>query len=174
MVLYFDASDPDWVDCSAADSANLDFVGENFSISLWANMMAAATRTLLCRGVANTDGWLMQVSNTGRLGFATFQAGGTQSTYSTATIITSTWYLFGITRVGASVRTYINGIDCTDAPDTHVDPDSATRELHVGILDDETSDPWYGEMGHIKVYPKALESWEHMELFNMERHLLGV
>lgn len=173
-VLDFNAGTPDWLDCPQASTAKLDFTTEDFSIVVWAKIDDATTRTLLCRGVANTDGWLMQVSNTGRLGFATFQAAGTQTTYSSVQVSPGFWYLLGIIRDEAVVRTYVNGVDVTDAPDTHVDPTTSNRELHIGIRDDETSDPWDGQMWNPRIWGRVLESWEHAELFNMERHLLGV
>lgn len=174
MVLDFDATNPDWLDCPAGSTGPLDFTSGDFSIGVWAKINDAVTRTLLCRGVANTDGWLVHVSNTGRVGFATCQAGGTQTTYSAVAITAGVWYFIGISRSGADALTFVNGEDVTDAPDTHVDPLTANRELHIGILDDETSDPWDGQIWSPRIWNRVLEPLEWLELFNMERHQFGV
>jgi len=173
-VLDFNSANPDWLDCPALTTAKLDFTAGDFSMGVWAKIDDAVTRTLMARGVANTDGWLFQVNNVGRVGFATFQAGGTQTTLSTTCITPGTWYLIGVSRTGADIKTFVNGEDVTDAPDTHVNPLTSNRELHVGVLDDEASDPWDGRIWNARVWGRYLQPWEWLELFNMERHWLGI
>jgi len=174
MVLDFNSATPDWLDCPALTTAQLDFTAGDFSMGMWAKIDDAVTRSLLTRGLANTDGWLLQVNNAGRVGFATCQAGATQTTFSTICIAAGTWYFIGVSRTGASVGTFVNGEDVTDAPDTHVNPLTSNREVHVGVLDDETSDPWDGQMWNVRIWGRCLEPWEWLELFNMERHWVNV
>jgi hypothetical protein len=173
-VLDFNSATPDWLDCPALATAKLDFTAGDFSMGVWAKIDDAVTRILLCRGVANTDGWLLLVSNAGNVGFATCQAGFTQATYSAACITPGTWYLIGISRSGANVVTFVNGEDVTDAPDTHVDPTTANRELHIAVREDEVSDPWDGQIWNPRIWGRYLQPWEWLELFNMERHWFGV
>lgn len=173
-VLDFNSATPDWLDCPALTSAKLDFTAGDFSMGVWAKIDDAVTRILLCRGVANTDGWFLLVSNAGNVGFATCQVGFTQATYSTVCITPGIWYFIGISRVGANVRTFVNGQDVTDVPDTHADPVTANRELHIGIRDNETDDPWDGQMWNPRIWGRYLQPWEWLELFNMERHLFGI
>ena len=165
--LEFDLANPDWVDVPAA-ATGLNFTAGDFSLAVWAHIDALATSTLMCRGVANTDGWLLQVDNTGRIGVATFQAAATQTTYSTASIAINTWYLIGATRSGADILTYLNGNEITDAPDTHVNPLTSARELHIGVLDDEASSPWDGGMYRPRAWARALTAMEMLQLYRME------
>jgi hypothetical protein len=173
QVLDFNAGVPSWLDCPALTSAKLDFTSGDFSMAVWAVKSDPATRTLLCRGLANTDGWFMQVSNAQRLSFATCQAGLTQATYSAICALFE-WNLWGVSRRGGDVKTFVNGQDITDVPDIHTDPTTANRELHVGILDDEAGAPWHGSMWNPRIWGRYLEPWEWLELWNMERHCFGV
>jgi hypothetical protein len=173
-VLDFNSGNPDWLDCGAATTAPLDFTSGDFAMGVWAKIDDAVSRYLMVRGVANTDGWLFSVSFNGRVFFSTCQAGGTQSTFSFIDIAPGDWNLIGISRHGADVRTFVNGLDRTDAPDTHVDPLTSNRELHIGILDDETTDPWDGQMWNPRIWNRYLQPEEWLELFNMERHWFGV
>jgi hypothetical protein len=174
--ILLDSGNPDWLDAPQADTTDLDFVSLDFSLAAWIALLdMSIDRYLMVRGLANTDGWLFFVQSTGRIGLATCQAGATQATYSAAgDVVVSTLALIGASRAGTSVRLYKNGLDVTDAPDTHVDPLTAARELHIGILDDETNNPWHGGVYMPRAWNRKLEPWEHMEIFNAERHIFGL
>jgi hypothetical protein len=173
-VLDFNSVTPDWLDCPAVTSAKLDFTAGDFSMGVWAKIDDAVTRYLLCRGVANTDGWALHVSNALRVGLSTHQAGATQATYSAACITVGTWAFIGVSRTGATVRTFVNGQDRTDVPDVHVNPLTANRELHIGILNDEVTSPWDGQIWNPRIWGRYLQPWEWLELWNMERHWFSV
>lgn len=169
----FDPTNPDWLDAPQADTGGLDFTAGNFSMMVWARIDVLADRYLMVRGLADTDGWMFMVGNTGRLGFATCQTvpAATQSTFSFVDIEVATWYLLGMSRNGENVRLYINGQDRTDAPDTHIDPLTSPRELHIGILDDETNSPWDGGMHRPRAWSRWLEPWEHRQAYLMSAQL---
>lgn len=177
-VLDLTPGTPDFLDCPAGDTADLDFTTGAFSLGVWANAdnIAAAHRIIMCRGVLNTDGWYCRIETDGSISLRTNQAGGSQVSLSATGIITpGTWYLVGFSRDGTSVRTFVNGVDLTETAASHTDPDSATRELHVGIYHDEASDPWDGQMWRPRIWGnRFLQEWEWLELFNMERHWFGV
>lgn len=169
---YLEFTPGDWLDAPGADTTGLNFTAGDFSLAVWARADdLSTTRYLMVRGLANADGWLFYVSDAGRLGLSTCQAGGTQSTLSYADILVATWYLLGISRSGANVITYINGQNRLDAPDTHTNPLTSARELHIGILDDETNNPWDGGMHRPRAWNRALSPLEHMQLYNKERSL---
>lgn len=174
--ILLDSANPDWLDAPQADTTDLDFVALDFSLVSWVIALDLSVhRYLMVRGLANTDGWLFFVQDTGRIGLATCQAGATQTTFSAAgdVGVGTPATLIGVSRDGASVRLYRNGLDVTDAPDTHVDPLTAARELHIGILDDEVNNPWHGGVYFPRAWNRRLEPWEHMAIFNAERHIFG-
>lgn len=174
--LDFDPANPDWLDCPAAQT-QFDFTSERFTIAVWLNVDDLSVhRYVMVRGVANTDGWLFHIADTGRIGFSTCQAGATQSTYSfAADIVTGNWYQVVITREGNSVLIYNNGYDRTDAPDVHTNPLTSARELHIGVQDDEASNPLDGQMYRPRIWDMRVFTPEEVQwLFWKERALFGV
>jgi hypothetical protein len=171
--LDFDKNNPDFLDAPQADTTDLDFTSEDFAMMLWARVDdLSIDRYLMVRGLANTDGWLFFVQSTGRIGFATCQAAATQATYSAAgDIVTATWFLIGMSRHGADVRLYKNGQDVTDAPDTHIDPLTAARDLNIGILDDKTNNSWDGGIHRPMAWNRYLLPWEHREAYLMSKEM---
>lgn len=169
--LEFTAANGEFIDAPQAASTGLDFTVGDFSLAVWIRQDdISVRRDLIVRGLANTDGWYLFVDNTGRLAFATCQAAATQATYSTAgAVVVATWALFGIDRSGDAVRTWKNGEDITDAPDVHVDPLTANRELHIGIYDDEASNPYDGGMWRPRAWSRRLAGWEWRRLYLQER-----
>lgn len=175
-VMDFTSGTPDWLDCPQADTADLDFVAGDFSVGAWVNLDSlAANRSIMCRGLLDTDGWHCQVLMDGSIVLFTNQAGANQFSQSpTGLIVVGTSYLVGFSRDGDSVRCFINGIDVTETVGTHVNPLTAARELHIGIYDNETGSPWEGQMWRPRIWGRSLAQWEWLELFNMERHWIGV
>jgi hypothetical protein len=175
-VMDFTAGSPDWLDIGAAASADLDFTTEDFSVGEWVNLDSlAANRSIMCRGLLDTDGWHCQVLMDGSIIFFTNQLGADQYSQSSAGLITVGYsYLVGFSRREGSVRCYINGVDVTETAGTHIDPATANRELHIGIYDNETGSPWEGQKWRPRIWgSRVIEDWEWLELFNMERHWFG-
>lgn len=176
-VMDFTSGSPDWLDIGAAASADMDFTTENFSVGAWVNPDSlAANLSIMCRGLLDTDGWHCQVLMDGSIVFFTNQAAADQYSQSPTGLITvGTSALVGFSRDGASVRCYINGLDVTETAGAHTNPLTANRELHICIYDNETGSPWDGQMWRPRVWSGlALEGWEWLELFNMERDWFGV
>jgi len=175
-VMDFTSGSPDWIDCPQADTVDLDFTAENFSVGAWINLDSlAANRSIMCRGLLDTDGWHSQVLMNGSIVFFTNQAAANQYSQSQAGLIVIGYsYLVGFSRREGSVRTFINGIDVTEIAGTHLDPLTAARELHIGIYDNEAGSPWEGQMWRPRIWSRYIEQWEWLELFNMERHWFNI
>ena len=177
---YLEFDPGDWLDCCAGAGSPLNFQAGDFSMAVWVNVDdITVDRTLFCRGLADNDGWYFFISNTnGRLFIATCQGGGaaaTQASFGSINdVIVGTWVLAGATRSGEHGNLYSNGRLTTDGPQTHIDPDSSARELHIGILDDETTEPFDGKMAYPRIWDRELSAEEMLSLFEAERHLFGV
>lgn len=171
--LDFDSTNPDWLDAPGADTAGLNFTAGDFSVGVWARLDdLSANRSLFCRGLLDTDGWHCQVLMNGSIVLFTNQAGGNQSSISSAgDIVITNWYLIGFSRDGASVRCFINGQDVTATVGTHTDPLTSARELHIGIYDNETGSPFEGAMHRPRAWSRALSRQEWLQLYNKERAL---
>lgn len=163
----------DFLDAPGADTTGLDFTAGDFSVAVWARVDdLSVPRVLLCRGLLSVDGWTFAVLADGSLTFVTNQGGGTQiSLGAPGEVALSTWYLLGATRVGSSIRMFVNGVDVTLTPAAHTDPLTSARELHIGIYDDENTGPFDGGMHRPRVWSRALARSEFLELYNKEREL---
>jgi len=174
--LDFDSTNPDWLDSPQAGTADLDFTTESFSLALWVDIDSlAAARALIIRGLLDTDGYEIYVETDGSIVFRTNQAAANQITTSAAgDIVINNWYQVILTRSGTDALIYLNGIDVTDTAGSHTDPLTSARELHIGILDDETNSPFEGQMWRPRMWGRQLSAVEAVQLFNYERDWLGV
>lgn len=175
--LLFDDGNPDWLDCPQASTTQLDFTSEDFSMACWFNCTAGAMHvfSLLIRGDNAVDGWDFWIHGNDTIAFTTCQAGAVQDSIGIPNVLdVNNWYLAGITRSGASVRVYNQGVDITLVAATHIDPLTSNRELHIGIEDDETNGAFRGMMYRPRIWSRALAAWEWEWLFNLERDWFGV
>lgn len=172
---------PDWVDCPAADTADLNFIAGDFSLIAWINIDSLAIfRQVLMRGssanAAADGGWDFYIRDTGALRIATWQAWGVEQTSATpaAVITTGIWYLIGATRSGASIRLYVNGLDLTSIIGVHVNPASVNLKLHIGIDNVEVNNPLDGKLALPRIWGRKLSAEEMHEIWDRERVLFNV
>jgi len=156
----------------AAAYTVLDFTAEDFSIAAWVNVDdLSVTRYIFIRGLASTDGYGMYISNTAGLAFWTWQAAAAQNSATATGIISlGSWYALGVSRNGASVRLYVNGIDLTDAVGTHINPLTSVRSAKIGVYDNLTIYPFDGKMALLHVWENvALSPAAHQAVFDYEK-----
>ena len=180
--LNFAPATPDYLTCPGVTTAALDYTSEDFSYACWINMgnIAAVNRTLICRGLLDNDGWYIQVLLTGALYMITTQLAGPewQSTESAAGIIViNTWFLVGMSRDGALVRFFLNGVETAyDHQDNHVDPDSSNRATLIGIYDTLGVNTAFSQyMWNPRLWgDRALTLEDHNYIWETERHWFGL
>lgn len=166
--LEFNQANPDYVTIPAAHT-QLNFTAEDFSIiaRIFIDSLAVG-RTIFTRGLANVDGYRLIVFSTGILDFRTFQTPATQISSSAAgAIVIGAWYTVGISRNGASVRVYRNGIDVTATVGVHIDPLTCARSAKIGIRDDLVANPFDGHIEFLRIFRGvALQASEHLAWHN--------
>jgi len=166
--LDFDPTIPSYVVIPAAHT-QLDFTSEDFSlISRVYIDSLAVSRELFCRGLANVDGYYSYIHDTGRLDVQTCQTPGVQSSRSSpGGIVIGTWYTLGWSRTGASIRTYVNGLDDTTVAGVHIDPLTSARSAKIGIYDNLIGSPYDGRMEFLRIFRGiALQPSEHLAWHN--------
>jgi hypothetical protein len=176
MMLDLDSAGPDHLVLAAASCADLNFTTGSFSGAVWiyAHTIIGSIRTLMCRGLTSTDGWFFAIGTDGYLYLVTNQAAANQVSFSAnGSIVAVAWYLVGFTRFNATVKVFRNGANITSTSNTHVDPLTSARDLHVGVYDDHTW-PFDGYMWRPRIWNRLLSELEFAELFQQERHLFGV
>ena len=117
---------------------------------------------IFCRGFYQADGYYFQISSGGAFYFITNQAGANQATETAAgRILVNTWYILGVTRAGAVVKLYRNGVDVTDISGSHINPKTCTRTPKIGIYDDKSSNAFNdGLIGEVLAYNRTLNPLE--------------
>lgn len=177
QVLDFNSANPDFIHCIAARSTDLDFTSGNFSCAMWVYMDSIANLPyLMCRGLANTDGWAIQIHNFGNVMFFTWQAGAQQMnlTYNWAVNV-NLWLNIVVVRNGTRPVFYVNGLDKTFSGIVSiVNPLTANRDLHIGIYDDHTTSPFDGKLWYPRIWSRALSALEVKYIFETERRWFGV
>lgn len=163
--LDFEAGDTDYIEIPASYT-QLDFTSEDFSIVSRIKIESLADIvTIFYRGFFGTDGYNMAILSTGNLRFYTHQGASQYSGTAAGAVTTGTWYTFGMSRSGASIRTYINGVDVTTVEGTHIDPASADRAAMIGIHRDKVNDPFDGKMEFLAVFTGiALTTNQHLSI----------
>jgi len=166
--LNFVAANPDYVVIPAAH-AQLDFTVEDFSIitRVYVDILAV-TSALINRGQFNASGYRLIITPINALEFTTFQAGPSQTSASAAaTIVAATWYTLGMSRAGASVRIYINGLDATVAAGVHNNPLTNVRDAVIGTYDNLAAWQLDGRMEFLRIFRGvALQPSEHLAWHN--------
>lgn len=172
-VLDFNSGDPDYIECPAADSADLNFTSGDFSAVVWTYAHTfAATHLLFSRRSYNTDGWCFGYNIGYGLYAGTYQAGDNQSSRGYFNP-TNQWVLAGLSRQGTSIRVFSWGRDITSTAESHTDPVTANRDLVIGADSNHTS-PFDGYLWNPRIWGRALTPQEHMSIFQRERHWFGV
>ncbi len=161
----FESGTPDYIEVPAA---TLNFIAGAFSINMWVNFeTVSANQNLICRGLTNTDGWRMIATSTDRLQFFTFQAAAEQNSFTDRDLFaTGTWYHFGVTRSGTSVKLYINGAANVSGVGSHTNPKTSARTVKIGVYDDKSTNPFDGVMGEISVNEGAFSAEGEADYYN--------
>ncbi len=170
-----DFASGNFVDCG--NGSSLNFTTSDFSLEAWINLTSAATNpTIFCRGLHLTDGYFAYINTNRGINFLTEQSGDAQNTVAAnATITLATWTHLLITRDGATVKMYKNGVEVTYATvGVHTNPTTSTRNFRIGILDDEASQPFVGKIALPRVYNTALTAANAGQHYQRERFLFGV
>jgi hypothetical protein len=174
MTLDFNPVTPDYLLCSGADTADLDFTTEDFTALAWIEPDALGNRNIMTRGLTLTDGWMLWLNATGGLVLSTCQAGVDQHTIGSDVIAINTWAMVAAVRIGAAVNIFVNGEDVTLTPGVHIDPLTSARGLYIGSTDAAAAGWWDGAMWRSRIWGRALPVAELKAAFEKERYLLGV
>jgi hypothetical protein len=118
----------------------LNYTSGNFTFNYWIYFNSFITTStfpnqsppIFYKGAFQENGYYVQLGSAGQVIFVTNQIGVRQATSSVALKI-NTWYNICHVRNGASIRTYINGIDSTISPDTHINPTSSSNNFVLAV-----------------------------------------
>ena len=173
----------DYLDCSAADTVDLNFTDGDYSIAVWVNYSdTTRSQIVIGRYGVDLDGWEVYLDASAATKYLTqrhHQAADRQGCFSVGWA-ESTWWLLGITRHKAAGTSYPihyrNGValDMEYTVGGLLDPLTCNRDLVLGCRFTKDDNFYLGEMGRPRIWGAALSAADHLMLFERERHFLGV
>ena len=170
----------DGVDDYANFGNILNFTSEPFTFSHWFYCNTLSTNqagqgpVIFYKGSFQVNGYYAQVNLDGSLGFRTNQSGVRQNSTTAAGVITAgIWYNASYTRLGSSIRVYINGIDTTSVADSHVNPTSSTNNFTIANYQNGFI---YGNIriSSFLTYNRALTASEVLQNYNATKTRFGL
>jgi len=171
------ATDGVYLSCPAADSADLNFTSEDYSIGGWINWGAGTSQSeiIIGRYATEVDGWdiyLNAVSSSLSHRHHHSSLGTNKSECFSAGWVPGSWDCFGVSRSGLYPLHYRNGVPLVMDYGglTMLDPDTCNRDVVMGARGVTLDANWYyGMMWNIRVWNRALSQDEWQMIFEMER-----
>lgn len=164
--LYYDGVNDYSIVLDAAPQ--IGFTTQEFSIILLFRTVAdGVEQHIFCKGALVTDGWALILDGSRQFGFRTYQAAALQQSFTAfGGAAINTTYTLGITRIGASIRVYLDGVDATVVAQNHIDPDPSARTPKIGINDNLVTQPVKGWISPIKVFSEGLTPAQQLAWHN--------
>jgi len=161
--LDFVAANNDYVEIPFTHT-QLNFTSQDFSIVVRVIVDAFPDNAIIFdRGAFNADGYRFVILNSGAMRFYTSQLVTQSSGTGVGSVAIGTQYTLGMSRSGANIRLFRNGVDITTIFGVHVDPLSAIRRARIGSLSTAVDDLLDGRIEFFRVFGGiALSASEHL------------
>lgn len=185
--------DPDgaYLDCSNADTVDLEFTSGDYSVACWVNHRDTGhfkPKILVGRYEVDVGGWEVYIESDTVLSpdvhylnhrhhHATLGAGNLRDgCYSVGWTPDTGWSLIGISRSGLYPQHYRNGLPLTMSYGANGmrDPDVSTSDLVIGARYSKNQDWLYGDISCLRVWGRELSASEFMFIFEHEKHWYGM
>ena len=165
----------DVLTCPGADTADMDFTSEDFSLMAWAHHDdTSSAHVIMNRGVLDTCGWEFYTA-AGNLALRTNQAGSREGASGLSFVTTNTWQLLGMVRDGLVGIAYLNGIErATLQTDNGLLDPAACGVQTFRVGNNPNTNFFDGMLWNPRVWDRIVSSDEMLSAFEAERHLFGV
>jgi len=182
VVLTFDGA-LDYLWSLAADTLDLDFTSEDYSLGEWVYIASggADDKTLMGRFLVSDSGWELYHYTNELLTLRHHHAAGatTRTAAYSENWTFDKWWFMGVSRSGASAQFYrgdASGLVAlpTTIPDALIDPETCGQNFFVGN-DVTNTNLFNGMPSRPRIWaPRALSLSDWRQIFEYERHWLGV
>ena len=179
--LDFNSATPDFLEVAQADSLDLAFTTEDFTLAAWVNpdALPSAGSAVIDRMQGNVGGYQVGVmvggGGLGMVRFYSYPGALPDWTDSAEGVIeVGTWAFIASVKTGTAVEIFVNGINVTDFQSVHDTLGVPAVKFHVGVYSDEIAQPYDGQMWRPRVWGRALPQGELLDIFAYERDYLGV
>ena len=171
------------LDSPAADTADLNFRGGDYSIGGWTKWQSDGfSEIVIGRYGTDLDGWDC-FFNAGSFSLSLRHNHASRGPNFSSQCFSSpwgvgVWNFFGISRLGASLYPlmYKNGVAITMSYEATgmLDPDTCNRDLVVGCRNTKDANWFKGSMWGLRVWNRALSAANWRRIFKKERAWFGV
>lgn len=186
-VLNFDGVS-DYLECLAANTVDLDFTNQDYSIGCWINWedTGIAGEIVAGRYWLDHNGWELYLAATPGVDSLTLRhhhagtlvppiTGNPRSACYSVGWTRGIWCLLGVSRVGGGeAQHYRNGVPLTMVTSGLVDPESCAQDLVIGARYTKNATYYKGGMKRLRIANRVLTADDWLKLFETERHLFGV
>ncbi len=172
----------DYLECPAADTADLDFTTGDYSIACWICPIDTSTSmNIVGRYALDTDGWEVYLFNL-LVGYLQLRhhhfslgAGDRRDGCYSMGWQENIWQFMVITRSGLYPLHFRNAIPLTMAYDVGgvKNPDPAVRDLVIGARYTKDQDYYKRYMWGLRIWNRALSLFDMQLMFEMERALFN-
>lgn len=177
----------EYLELANADCLDLDFLTTDYSLAGWINWEHAAhdDHNIIGRYEVDVSGWEVYLfddpnyyltvrhhhAGTCPAGPPDCRTGCYSSGWTQGT-----WHFFGISRSGASLIHYRNGIalPTTCSVGGLTDPETCAQDLVIGARFSKDDNWFKGMMQGLRVWGRSLSASEWLQIFNRESHWYGV
>jgi len=165
----------DEVACTGADSADMDFTSENFSLACWCYSTSYSNASVIMnRGVLNTCGWEWYgwVSN---LAIRTNQAADREGATAIGCLVEDVWQFLGFIRYELVGQMYVDGrpVETAQTAAGLLDPVACGAQQFL-VGNNPHDNGFTGQLWNPRTWARQLGKDEMMAMFEEERHLFGV
>ncbi len=183
--LNFDGA-ADYLDCLAANTADLDFTNDDYSLAVWVNRGASVNPDIvIARYGVDLDGWELYLETNGGVDYltlrhhhATLGGGNLRDGCYSVGWGPGEWILLTITRDASSLypKMYRNGseVQVTYDGSGMRDPDTCNRDLVLGTRFTKDADWYLGGMWRPRIWERVIEPEEIKFIWESERGYLGL
>lgn len=181
-ITYLQYNGAQYLEGAAANTADLDFTTGDYSFASWVYIFnSAVAQILMGRYALDTDGWEIYFEDQLIHGYlqlrhhhASLAPNVRDGCYSEGWF--SGWCLMGMSRRDAYPTHFRNGrpLEMTYEAGGLADPDSANRDLVIGVRFTKNANYSTSGMKHLRAWDRYLEEEDHRAIFETERFKYGV
>ena len=169
------AGAPDEITCPGADSADLDFTSEDFSLVVWAySTNLSSANVYMNRATLDACGWEWYTAN-GNLALRTNQAGSREGASGMGCVILNAWQCLGVSRSGLVAQAYADGqpVYTLHTAAGILDPVACGAQT-FRVANNPHANCFSGTLWRPRVWDRLLLPREFRAVFEGERHIFGV
>ena len=173
-VLEFNGAN-EYGQCLGADSADLDFTSEDYSVGGWLNWtINEFSQIVIARYELSVSGWEFYLTNSGGNNFLSLRhhhaAGASVRTGAFSTGWTpGMWWHFGITRQGTSAQMYRNGVAVETTSNVLIDPETSSEDMVIGVRYTKNANFFDGRLYRPRLWSRALTAADWLRIYTQEQ-----